>query len=199
MGELTLVLGGARSGKSRHAERLAAASGRSVAYVATAVVTDEEMAERIARHRAARPPGWQTIEAAYDLDLRLPAEVPGGACALIDCLSVWLSNELLRRLAGMEAEETIAPSLATAVEREQDERLERLLGWAVGRTGPTIAVSNEVGGGVVPPYPLGRLYRDLLGRANQAVAAAAGAVHLVVAGIAVDLRRLALPDTGAGR
>ncbi len=199
MGELTLVLGGARSGKSRHAERLAAGTGSDVVYVATAAVTDEEMAERIARHRAARPPGWRTIEAARDLDLRLPAEAPDGACVLIDCLSVWLSNELLRRLEGMGAEEAVAPSLAAAVEREQDERFERLLGWAARRAGATIAVSNEVGSGVVPPYLLGRLYRDLLGRANQTVAAAAGAVHLVVAGIAVDLRRLALAEGDADR
>ncbi len=199
MGELTLVLGGARSGKSRHAERLAAASGREVIYVATAAATDEEMAERIARHRAARPPDWRTIEAALDLDLRLPAEAPDGVCVLIDCLSIWLGNELLRRLEGTGADDTIAPSLAAAVEREQDERLDRLLGRVARRAGPTIAVSNEVGSGLVPPYPLGRLYRDLLGRANQTVAAAAGAVHLVVAGIAVDLRRLALAEGDAGR
>ncbi|HZQ38894.1 MAG TPA: bifunctional adenosylcobinamide kinase/adenosylcobinamide-phosphate guanylyltransferase [Dehalococcoidia bacterium] len=199
MGALTLVLGGARSGKSGHAERLAAASGWEVVYVATATAGDEEMAERIARHRAARPPGWQTVEAALDLDLRLPAEVPERACALIDCLSVWLSNELLRRLERTATDDTIAPALAAAVEREQDERTERLLGWAAQRSGPTIVVSNEVGSGVVPPYPLGRLYRDLLGRANQTLAAAAAAVHFVVAGIAVDLRRLALPEADAGR
>lgn len=198
MGELTLVLGGARSGKSRHAERLAAGAGRGVVYVATAALSDEEMVERVARHRAARPPRWRTFEAAYDLDLRLPAEAPDSACALIDCLSVWLSNELLRRLEGLGTDDTIAPALAAAVERELDERLERLLGWAARRAGPTIVVSNEVGSGVVPPFPLGRLYRDLLGRANQTVAAAASAVHLVVAGIAVDLRRLALPEGEAG-
>lgn len=199
MGAVTLVLGGSRSGKSRHAERLAATAGAGVVYVATAIASDDEMAERIARHRDARPPAWQTVEAAYDLDLRLPAEAADGDCVLIDCLSVWLSNELLRRLADTGAEPLIAPAIATAVERELDERIGRLVAWAERRAGATIIVSNEVGSGVVPASPLGRLYRDLLGRANQTVAAAAAATYLVVAGIAIDLRRLAGRETDAGR
>ncbi len=198
MGEIAVVLGGARSGKSRHAERLAADSGAPVVYVATATPDDDEMAERIARHRAARPAGWRTIEAPYDLELRLGEAVPDGACVLIDCLSVWLSNEMLRQLAGTEIDVTVPAALANAAEREISERVERLVGWAAARPGQTIVVSNEVGSGLVPPYPVGRLYRDLLGRANQLVAARAGAVYLIVAGIAVDLRRLAAaPPDGA--
>ncbi|HEY7293681.1 MAG TPA: bifunctional adenosylcobinamide kinase/adenosylcobinamide-phosphate guanylyltransferase [Dehalococcoidia bacterium] len=191
MGEIVLVLGGARSGKSRQAERLALQAGAPVIYVATATAGDEEMAERIARHRAARPPGWSTVEAPYDLDVRLPGACADGNCVLIDCLSVWLSNELLQRLAGHKVDETIPVDLARACERDLSARVQQLLAWAAQRQGTTIAVSNEVGSGLVPPYPLGRLYRDALGTANQAVAARASAVYLVVAGIAVDLRRLA--------
>ncbi|HLZ72922.1 MAG TPA: bifunctional adenosylcobinamide kinase/adenosylcobinamide-phosphate guanylyltransferase [Dehalococcoidia bacterium] len=193
MGEIVLVLGGARSGKSRHAEGLAAAAGAPVCYFATAVTGDEEMAERIARHRAVRPKHWQTVEAPYDLELRLPHETALAACVLIDCLSIWLSNELLRLLGNSTTGETLPAERARACESDLLAKLERLLAWAAAREGLTIIVSNEVGSGVVPPYALGRLYRDVLGRANQLVADSATRVLLVVAGIAVDLRRLAGP------
>lgn len=200
MGTLTLVLGGARSGKSAFAARLAESFGGEVVYVATAEAGDEEMAARIARHRGERPPRWRTVAAPRDLDRALPRELRAGETALIDCLSVWLSNELLAAVPAADGE-TVPAAVAEALERSLLGAVEHLVDEALRREGATVVVSNEVGSGVVPAYPLGRLYRDLLGRANQLVAARAAAVYLVVAGIGVDLRRLEAPlDSGtAGR
>lgn len=194
MGGLVLVLGGARSGKSRFAMRLATASNVPVVYVATAAAGDEEMAARIARHRTERPPDWRTLELPLRLDERLPREVDGRGTVLIDCLSVWLSNELLALRdwqAGEQGETAvIAGAVAQAAEEQLLAAVDRLAEYSVTRRGMTVVVSNEVGSGVVPAYPLGRLYRDVLGRANQVIAARSTAVYLVVAGIGVDLRRL---------
>lgn len=162
---LTLLLGGARSGKSALALRRARASGGPVVFVATGEARDAEMAERIARHRAERDRGWSTVEAPVDVAAAL-ADVPAGACAIVDCLSLWVAN-LLERGSG---EEEIAGLAADAA---------RL---AAARQDPTIAVTNEVGMGVVPPYELGRLYRDVLGRVNATWADHAAEALLVVAG-----------------
>jgi len=199
VGTLRVVLGGARSGKSRFAERLARALAAPVLYVATAEPSDAEMAARIARHRADRPSAWRTLEAPRDLAGALAREPAFAGTALVDCLSVWLSNELLARLPATEAggaSDLIAPAIAAAIETDMLGAVQRLSAWAVDRRGDTIVVTNESGSGLVPAYPLGRLYRDLLGRANQLIAAEADAVYLVVAGIGVDLRRL---ETAFGR
>jgi adenosylcobinamide kinase / adenosylcobinamide-phosphate guanylyltransferase len=191
MGKLVLVLGGARSGKSGVAQRLAGSQAGSVVYIATAEVSDPEMAARIARHRNDRPAGWRTAESPRALDARVAAEARDRETVLIDCLSVWLSNELLSEEADLSpGGETADPGAAERTEVELLGRVQRLVGWALTRQGTTIVVSNEVGSGVVPAYPLGRFYRDLLGRANQAVAASASRVLFVVAGIAVDLKQL---------
>jgi adenosylcobinamide kinase / adenosylcobinamide-phosphate guanylyltransferase len=169
VGQLTLVLGGARSGKSRYAEHLASRYAE-VTYLATGQVTDAEMAERIARHRADRPVHWRTVEEGFH-----PAEAVAGdrGLILLDCVSFLVTNHLLRDEAGCEA--------AVMAELEALCRLEA----------DVIAVSNEVGMGVVPEYPLGRLFRDVLGRANQYLAARAGRVFVCWAGIPVDVKRLA--------
>jgi adenosyl cobinamide kinase/adenosyl cobinamide phosphate guanylyltransferase len=162
---LTLLLGGARSGKSALALRRARASGGPVVFVATGEARDAEMTERIARHRAERDRRWSTVEAPTDLAAALVA-TPPGACAIVDCLSLWVANLLERG----DGEEVVAQLAGEAA---------RL---AASRDGPTIAVSNEVGMGVVPPYELGRLYRDVLGRVNAIWAARAAEATLVVAG-----------------
>jgi adenosylcobinamide kinase/adenosylcobinamide-phosphate guanylyltransferase len=161
--DITLVLGGARSGKSRYAEGLITARAPPWVYVATAQALDLEMTERIARHRARRAAPWQTIEAPDDLAAAVGA-APTGAPVLIDCLTLWLSNRMLAN-ADIDAE---------------TERLEAAL---AGRSGAVVLVSNEVGFGIVPDNALGRRFRDLQGQLNQRLAARADRVVLVVAGL----------------
>jgi len=176
---LILILGGARSGKSDYAQRLATESGRPVLYVATATAGDEEMAERIARHRAARPAHWRTLEAPTDVGRTLEAVIAGGEVVLMDCLTLLVSNLMMG-----EGEEVSADPLEARVVGE----LEALLGVCAARGATLIIVSSEVGMGLVPPYPMGRVYRDVLGRANQWLAARADRVVLMVAGIPLEVK-----------
>lgn len=185
MGELWFVTGGARSGKSRFAERLATSTGREVVYIATLEPLDAEMVHRIAHHRAARPPQWRTVEAPRDL-LEAFEAAPDAACVLLDCLSLWVTNELL---AGPK---DASPEAVAALDGSLHADLDRFLALADTREGPTIVVTNEVGAGLVPESALGRAFRDLLGRANQQVAASAGRAWLLVSG-----RALPLPPRGS--
>ena len=156
---IIFLLGGARSGKSTYAENWARENGGTVLFVATAQAFDDDMRERIRRHRADRPPNWRTIEAptaAGDAIRAALAEAPA-ATVLVDCITLLTANALL---ALGDEDPTAAASPGT---------------W--------LLVSNEVGMGVVPPYVLGRVYRDSLGRANQRIAAAADEVLLLVAGL----------------
>jgi adenosylcobinamide kinase/adenosylcobinamide-phosphate guanylyltransferase len=164
-----LVLGGQRSGKSRYAEELVAASGRAPVYVATATAGDGEMAERIAAHVARRGSGWRTIEAPLDLPGVLHREARAENAVLVDCLTLWLTN-----LMGADL----------PVERET----QRLIDVLAGAGGPVAIVSNEVGSGIIPANPLARRYADALGILNQQVAAAADTVVLLTAGIATVLK-----------
>lgn len=189
---LTLVIGGARAGKTRLAERLAARHGPSVCYVATAEPLDDEMRARIAAHRAGRPATWHTLEAPLDPTAALCAAPPADA-VLLDCLTIWASNLLLRTLDPDRFE----PAEATRAEQAVTRAVDALLAWQAGTRTPLYIVSNEVGLGVVPPTPLGRAFQDTLGRINQRVAAAAEHVYLVVAGLALELR--ALGATGIER
>jgi adenosylcobinamide kinase/adenosylcobinamide-phosphate guanylyltransferase len=159
-----LVLGGARSGKSRYALTLAENAAPERLMIATAEALDEEMAARIARHRAERGAGWTTLEVPRDLAAALRREARAGRPIVVDCVTLWLSNVLL---AGGDVEAAISEiaELATAI------------------TGPAIFVSNEVGGGVTPPSELGRAFQDWQGRANQALASACDAAVVLVAGL----------------
>jgi adenosylcobinamide kinase/adenosylcobinamide-phosphate guanylyltransferase len=184
-------LGGARSGKSAWAERAARESGRPVLYLATATAIDDEMTERIAAHRAARPVEWRTVEAPLDLAAALRAQARPGDLVLVDCLTVWTSNAILERLGGSAADDLPAAAWRT-IEAEVLAAARDLLRAAKSAEVALILISNEVGMGVVPPFPLGRRYRDVLGRVNQAVASEADKVILMIAGLPIDLRRLAL-------
>jgi adenosylcobinamide kinase/adenosylcobinamide-phosphate guanylyltransferase len=166
MPQLTLVLGGSRSGKSRYAENLIAALPPPWIYVATAEAGDAEMAKRIATHRTRRGTGWQTIEAPHDIASVLAADE---GTILIDCLTLWLSN---RMLAGADIDAEIA-----ALETALDVHLS-----------PAVLVSNEVGFGIVPDNELARRFRDLQGRLNQRMAARADRVVLMVAGLPVVVK-----------
>lgn len=188
---LTLVLGGARSGKSAWAERVAARSGRPVLYLATATVGDAEMADRVAAHRAARPPHWRAVEEPIDLPGIVQRVVTPGDLLLVDCLTLWVSNLILAHLGARDPDD-LPRSESTQIEAWVLGLADDLLAAIRNREAEAILVSNEVGLGLVPPYPLGRLYRDVLGRVNQRVAATADSVVLMVAGLPIDLQRFSL-------
>jgi adenosylcobinamide kinase / adenosylcobinamide-phosphate guanylyltransferase len=164
---LTLVIGGARSGKSRYAESLITQLPPPWAYIATAEAGDDEMAARIREHRERRDASWRTIEAPRDLAGALAASAP--LPVLVDCLTLWVSNLML---AGAPIEPEIR-------------RLEDALAAAEA---PVVLVANEVGLGIVPEHPLGRRFRDLQGVLNQRIAARADAVFLMVAGLPLALK-----------
>ena len=165
----TLILGGARSGKSRHAQALAEASGHALLYLATAAAGDGEMRERIAQHKAERGPRWRTIEEPLALAPTLLRAAQPHQIILVDCLTLWLSNLML---AGRDiAIETAA--LAAALPQLR---------------GNVLFVSNEVGSGIVPDNRLARDFRDAQGRLNQSMAAACGHVSLIVAGLPLVLK-----------
>lgn len=180
---LTLVLGGVRAGKTAFAERLAARHN-DVCYVATAEAHDEEMRARIAAHQRQRPAHWRTLEAPLDPTGALRATPPADA-VLLDCLTLWTSNLLLATLDP----DQITPADASRAEGRATAAIVGLLDWQRETGLPLYVVSNEVGLGVTPPFPLGRAFQDTLGRLNQRVATAAETVYLVVAGLALDVRR----------
>jgi adenosylcobinamide kinase / adenosylcobinamide-phosphate guanylyltransferase len=167
---VTLLLGGARSGKSALAERLAARWDGPVTVVVTAEAGDAEMAERIRRHRARRPADWRTVEEPLDLEAAL-ALAPERALVVLDCLTLWVSNLLEEGLADQQVGRRARSAAAVAA----------------ARPAPTVVVSNEVGAGIVPADALSRRYRDLLGQVNAAWAAVADQALLLVAGRAVPL------------
>lgn len=164
-----LVLGGARSGKSRYAEnRVRAAAGEPV-YIATAQAFDDEMVERITRHRHDRGSGWRTVEAPMDLPRAIEAESGSGTAVLVDCLTLWATNLLL-------------------ADADVDEATERLLNALRSHAGPIALVSNEIGLGIVPDNALSRRFRDVAGRMNQAVAATVAEVQFIAAGLPLTLK-----------
>jgi adenosylcobinamide kinase/adenosylcobinamide-phosphate guanylyltransferase len=221
-----IVTGGARSGKSTYAERLAAElaepRGGRVTYLATSQTHDAEMAARVAAHRAARPAAWTTVECPLEVPAAIRERSGGGAGAaaaraggaasggpsgppvfLLDCVTFWVTNLLFAGGAfggsappdeGYNYDKDLLPA---AEERAATARVaaavDDLLA-ALGETGATlVAVTNEVGLGVVPEYPLARLYRDQLGWANQRLARAAGRVYFLVSGYPLDVKALAAP------
>ena len=165
-----LLLGGARSGKSSLAVRLARESGREVTFVATARPSDDEMTERIARHRSERPPDWTTVEEPLALECAV-GEAAASSALVVDCLSLWVANVLEAGREEADIEEEASAAAAAAAER----------------FAPTVAVSNEVGLGIVPMSPVGRRYRDVLGRVNASWAAAAAETAFVMAGRVLPL------------
>ena len=165
---LSLVIGGARSGKSRFAETLVTGTGHPRIYVATAEAWDDEMRDRIARHRLDRGDGWTTIEAPRDLCGAL-AGIHAGRVVLVDCATLWLTNHLLAE-ADLELE------------------TERLLAALAACAAPVVVVSNEVGWSIVPDNALARTFRDAQGRLNQRLAAQAGLVVAVMAGLPMVLK-----------
>ena len=174
---LTLVIGGARSGKSRHAEALARGTGLDRIYLATATAWDDEMRARIAAHRDARAAdGWRTIEEPLALAAVLEREAGPGRTVLVDCLTLWLTNVMLGGGAPDRAAEAVEPAC-----RDLVAALPRL-------AGAVVLVSNEVGWGIVPDNRLARDFRDAQGRLNQRVAEVCDRVVLVTAGLPLSLK-----------
>jgi adenosyl cobinamide kinase/adenosyl cobinamide phosphate guanylyltransferase len=172
---LTLVLGGARSGKSRYAQALC--HGRPAVFVATArAAGDPDLQERIDRHRRDRPASWTTVEEPEDVASAVMRARPADAPVIVDCVTVWIANLLWKH------RDATAPDQERAVLRAAQE-----LGDA-GRIRTVLAVSNEVGGGTVPDHPVARTFRDVHGLANQLLAREAGRVILVVAGLPIVLK-----------
>lgn len=174
MGKLTLILGGARSGKSSYAQSLAEKTGKSVTFIATAEALDDEMSTRIQKHRAERPPDWETLEIPFGISShvqQIKTEV-----VILDCITLLVSNVLLQFVKDDLVDEG---PFEQAIKKEIDKFIASI------RTGKQewIIISNEVGLGLVPPYQMGRFYRDWLGWANQQLARTANNVILMVAGI----------------
>jgi adenosylcobinamide kinase/adenosylcobinamide-phosphate guanylyltransferase len=165
----TLILGGARSGKSRHAQMIAEAVSLQRIYIATAEGLDGEMADRITRHQADRDDSWQTIEAPIGLHSAIERACKGQRSVLVDCLTMWLSNIMM-------------------AEMDVEKEVQRLCETVARATGPLILVSNEVGMGIVPDSALGRRFRDAQGRLNQQIAATCECVELIAAGLPLRLK-----------
>jgi len=183
---LTLVLGGARSGKSHHAEQLALQCAGPVTYVATAGEGDEEMQLRVALHRARRPEHWGLVEEPVRLAEALYTHAQHGGCVLVDCVTLWLNNLLFAEQRDYPDTGLITPPEAWTAE------IDALLTALPLLPGEVILVSNEIGLGVVPMGAITRFYVDELGRLNQRLAALADNVHLLVAGIPMVVKGPAL-------
>ncbi len=208
------ILGGSRSGKSTFAQKLAHELGKSVLFVATAEAGDEEMARRIAQHRKNRPKGWRTLEVTRNIGRQIEKNAGNAEVIIIDCLTLLVSNLLMTLMPSTDStchsersEESGNSTAASgklrvttrnaSLEEEYDNRkasrvvraeLKGLLKCLDTVDATFIIVSNEVGLGLVPPYPLGRVYRDLLGEVNQAVAQHAGEVYFMAAGIPITIK-----------
>ena len=181
MGKIILVTGGARSGKSLFAEKYAASHGTTVAYIATAQIYDEEMRDRVRRHRERRPDNWVTYEAPYHAETVLreaAAEV-----ILFDCLTLYITNLLLAEKTPANREERFGFIMA---------EIEKLLQAALTCGKKVVFVTNEVGCSIVPENELAREYRDVAGSVNQKMAAAADDVYAVMCGLAVNIKQLAV-------
>lgn len=189
-GKIILVTGGTRSGKSTFAEQYVTQAGGKVAYIATAQAADEEMRFRVALHRRRRPAAWQTFEAPYDADRVLAGAVQTADQVLFDCLTIYVSNLLL----AMDEQLTDREERCRQVLAQIDKLIVR------AKSGPAtvVFVTNEAGMGIVPNNPLAREYRDIAGLVNQKVAAGADEVYLVICGLAVELKKLALNLAAGG-
>ncbi len=178
-----LLIGGARSGKSSFAQELARRQGGAVLFVATATAGDEEMKRRIEEHRRSRPPHWSTLEVTSRVGRQVRQKIGGAKVVIVDCITLLVSNIL-----GQHTPQDNEPVDAPLVEREVTTEISELIECIREVNASFIVVTNEVGTGLVPASQDSRLYRDLLGRANQMLAECADEVYLMVAGIAVPIK-----------
>lgn len=186
-GYVVLVLGGARSGKSSFAQRLAMEYGGRTLFVATGQAQDSEMASRIEQHRKDRPKAWRTLELDCDVGRRLASKLTGVDVVIVDCVTLLVSNVLMRLVGERDMEATVEAEAQNA-EKQVKEEIDGLLRCIEKHRACFIVVSNEVGLGLVPDNRLGRAYRDLLGQANQMLAHKARDVYFLVAGLPVKVK-----------
>ena len=182
-GKIILVTGGARSGKSLFAEKYALAQGGHMAYIATAQIYDQEMKTRVELHRARRANRWQTFEAPYDAHQTMELAAKEANIILFDCLTLYTSNLLLTPNSADQPEEKYQYIM---------EQIDKLLVSARASQATVLFVTNEVGMGIVPDNALARQYRDIAGMVNQKVAACADEVYLVVSGLAIEIKKMAV-------
>lgn len=188
MSNFTLITGGARSGKSTFAEQLAAHPGRPVIYIATAQVLDNEMAWRVKKHQEQRPNNWQLIEEPFDIPSALEGIRNEDAVVLLDCVTIWLSNLMLKSL-GSTSESLFPDTLTPEAEQDILVQVQKTATLAQEIAPQVIMVTNEVGQGIVPDNPMARSYRDLAGRSNQILAHQADKVFWVVAGYPLEVKQ----------
>ncbi len=191
MGKLTLLLGGARSGKSSFAEKRAMEiGGDKVLYVATSETKDEEMVERVIKHRADRSSVWETVEAPRNVAQAIRQARSDAPVVLLDCMTFLVANHLMDAAAPEDDpfDDPSADPFDKKIEAAVVAEVDALVAYAQEEDVELLVVSNEVGLGLVPPYELGRAYRDVLGRANQILARYADEVQLLVAGIPMKVK-----------
>ncbi|MFH1086961.1 MAG: bifunctional adenosylcobinamide kinase/adenosylcobinamide-phosphate guanylyltransferase [Chloroflexota bacterium] len=182
MKKSVLILGGARSGKSAFAQSLAVSLDQKVLFVATGEPRDEDMAQRIEQHKKARPAAWRTLEISTNVGRRLKGQIGDAGVVLLDCLTLLVSNALLN---GLDDPDRLD---AAAAEKRVTSEVRQLVNCMNACEGTFIVVSNEVGLGLVPDNRLGRVYRDLLGRANQLLVARCDEVYFMVSGIRLKIK-----------
>lgn len=195
LNNLIVITGGARSGKSLFAEELARRSEKPVSYLATMprLANDPELDFKVEQHQNRRPLSWQTIEAELDIHERLKTLAPGPGVCVIDCLSLYVSNMMLDSLK--ETDEFVSPETLRKLDRRVSDAITSLSETIAQRTDwDFVIVTNEVGWSVVPDNKMARIYKDLLGNANQSLAAKASTVYLACIGL-----RIKLKENGVGR
>lgn len=185
MGKFILVTGGARSGKSTFAEEKAREFGNNVLYVATAKQIDDEMEQRIARHKARRPAEWETYEGYKNLDIALEGLMKGKCAVLLDCVTIMITNLMLDESFDWDS---LSRERVEEIEDGILHQIERLVSVIKMNDVPFILVTNEVGLGVVPTSPMGRDFRDIAGRINQFLARTADEVYFCVSGLPMKIK-----------
>lgn len=185
MSRLILVTGGARSGKSTFAEETAKQCGQNVLYVATSKPIDDEMIQRIAKHRERRPSEWETLEEYKDLDLAIAKHLDGKDAVLLDCITIMVTNLMLEKNYDWDS---LTRDAVEQIESSIQHQIERLISLSKMSEATFILVTNEIGLGIVPATALSRDFRDIAGRMNQIIARAANEVYFCVSGIPMKIK-----------
>lgn len=186
MGKIILVTGGARSGKSTYAESLVKSFGQEAVYIATSVPFDDEMKDRIKKHRESRPGNWHTFEAYRNIKNVYNPEYKGFEAVLLDCITVMISN-LIFDMIGDKADDLKDEDIS-GIERSILQEISDFLDAASLNPQPVVIVTNEIGCGIVPDNKLARIFRDIAGRANQFIASRADEVYMAVCGIPLKIK-----------